>query len=438
MSIVPFSTPERLSQFGAPSVWLEFSPLANACEAVNLGQGFPGWDPPEFVTALGQEMLGQGCYAQYARSAGTQILTQAVARHYGPQLRKTIRWDQEVLVTVGCSEAILLAFMGILDPGDEVILLEPAFDIYGGALAMIGGKARYVPLELGVDGKFHLDLQKLEAAITPRTKAFLLNTPHNPTGKVFSADELAEIAKLLKKHPQIIVISDEVYEHLVYESSVHTPFATLPGMDDRTLSLYSAGKTFSITGWKIGWVIGPETLVRRLQICQQWVVFSVATPLQAAVAHCLDIAPKSYQGCSSYYQWLQQDYQTKRNFLMDGLTTAGLTPIKPEGSFFIPVDLSQVPPQFAMDPPRGYQDFIKLRGIPMDPITEQRLDYNFCRHLSLRQRVTPIPFSAFSDPALGRETSRKNLPQTPLARFAFCKPLEQLAEAGRRLALTTI
>lgn len=428
-----FSSPRRFEQFGSPSVWLEFSPLATACDAVNLGQGFPGWDPPEFVTGFGQDMLGKGEYAQYARSAGSQILARSIATHYGPRLGKTLRWDRDIIVTVGCSEAIFLCLMALLDPGDEVLLLEPAFDIYGGAIAMMGGKAAYVPLTLGADAQFHLDYAALEASITPHTKALILNTPHNPTGKVFSKDELQSLGLILKKHPQIVVISDEVYEHLVYDEAKHIPFATIPGMAERTLSLYSAGKTFSITGWKIGWVIGPEVLIKRLQIAQQWVVFSVATPLQAAVAHCLDAAPQPYQGFSNFYDWLKNDYQIRRDVLWNGLTQAGLASIKPSGSFFIPVDLSNVPKRFSTDALGDYPRFATSHQIAYDPETLERLDYNFCRQLSRLHKVTPIPLSAFSDPSKTSHSLQTIDTQPPMARFAFCKPLDQLAVASKRL-----
>lgn len=426
-SVSPFqSLPQRLLQFGAPSVWLEFSPLAQSTQAINLGQGFPGWDPPEFVTQIAQEMIAKGTYAQYARSAALPLLAEKIAFHYRERLGRQIQWQDEVVVSVGCSEAILLAFLALLDPEDEVILLEPSFDIYRASVAMIGAKAVGVPL-LFNGQNFNVDLSALHKAITPRTKALVLNTPHNPTGKVFSYDELSAIAELLKKHPQITVISDEVYEHLVFDDKEHLSIARLPGMGERTITLYSAGKTFSVTGWKIGWAIGPRVLIQRMQICQQWVVFSVATPLQAAVAHCLDFALNPYQGESSYYRWLQKDYESKRLRLLTHLIHAGLSPLKPEGSFFITVPLTSLPESFSTELPLGYQKRVKDQHIAIDESTLHHPDYNFCRSLTVGHRVTAIPYSAFYDP-------HRTYSTPPLARFAFCKPQDQLDEAGSRLS----
>jgi kynurenine--oxoglutarate transaminase/cysteine-S-conjugate beta-lyase/glutamine--phenylpyruvate transaminase len=419
--------PKRLMQFGAPSVWLEFSPLAQCFKAINLGQGFPGWNPPEFVTEFAREMMGQGAYAQYARSAALPILAEKIASHYESRLGRKISWQDEVVVTVGCSEAILLAFLALVNPEDEVILLEPSFDIYRASLAMIGAKAVGVPLQFK-DGVFNVDLGLIQKSITPRTKALVLNTPHNPTGKVFSADELVAIADILKDHPQVTVVSDEVYEHLVFDGKRHVSIASIPGMNHRTLALYSAGKTFSVTGWKIGWAIGPKELIQRLQICQQWVVFSVATPLQAAVAHCLDFARRPYKGEASYYEWLQKDYDAKRIKLFNHLERAGLKPLKPEGSFFITTPLTELPQHFSLRLPKGYQDLVDQKHISIDLDTLHHDDYNFCRSLTLSQQVTAIPYSAFFDPK-----QKKTLP--PLARFAFCKPDEQIDEAGKRLAI---
>ena len=418
--------PQRLMQFGAPSVWLEFSPLAQSTKAINLGQGFPGWDPPEFVTHIAQEMVGKGAYAQYARSAALALLAEKIAFHYRERLGRQIHWQDEVVVSVGCSEALLLAFLALVDPEDEVILLEPSFDIYRGSLSMIGAKAVGVPLCFN-GREFQVDVGSVQKAITSRTKALVLNTPHNPTGKVFSRDELTALAELLKKYPQITVISDEVYEHLVFDEKKHLSIASLPGMKTRTVTLYSAGKTFSVTGWKIGWAIGPRELIQRMQICQQWVVFSVATPLQAAVAHCLDFAMKPYNGELTYYHWLQKDYDAKRLSLMSHLRCAGFSPLTSEGSFFISVPLTSLPDSFSSALPNGYQQWVNEHQISIDVSTLHHPDYNFCRSLTLVHRVAAIPYSAFYPPTQGFSTP-------PLARFAFCKPQDQLDEAGLRLS----
>jgi aspartate/methionine/tyrosine aminotransferase len=294
----------------------------------------------------------------------------------------------EITVTSGCTEAIAAALLGLLEPGDEVVLLEPYYDSYRACVAMAGAVPRFVRLR---PPWFRLEPDALERAVTPRTRAILVNSPHNPTGHVFSRDELENIARVCVAH-DLIAISDEVYERLVYDGT-HTHIASLPGMGERTVTLSSLGKTFSLTGWKIGWAIAPPALTAAVRAAHQFLTFATATPLQHAAVAALD-AP------ASYYEELLRDYRQRRDLLVDGLRAAGLKTIAPEGSYFAIADCTSV----------GFDD-----------------DVAFCRHLIERVGVAAIPVSAFiRDP--DRDGGRH------LVRFAFCKRDETLRAGIDRLA----
>ena len=419
----------RLDSFGDASVWLEFSPLANATNSVNLGQGFPGWQPPDFIKKAAQTAISDPNYFQYARSAGQPHLCQEIARQYSRSHHRSIDPNREILTTVGASEALLIAIMAYVNPGDEVILIEPFFDIYEGAVKMAGGVPVHLPLrnqeKMESAQDFYLDLDELKALLTTKTKALILNSPHNPTGKVFTTDEYKGIGEALAHHPQVVVISDEVYEHLVYDGHTHVPFATTEGMEDRTISIYSAGKTFSATGWKVGWVIAPSHLMNPMQVTQQWVVFAVANPLQEAVALCLEEALKPYQNFENYFAYLADSYEKKRNLLMAGLESSGFRPLKPMGSFFI-IGSSDGADFQREQPPTGFFDLVESNGIMVDKSTLGDPSYNYCRHLSLNKGVTAIPTTAFYS------SPHKNLGYSQI-RFAFCKDDRDLNEAIARL-----
>ena len=272
----------------------------------------------------------------------------------------------------------------LVDPGDEAVLISPAFDIYAAQVAMAGGTAKYVPLRL-VGGKWVLDMKELRAAFSTRTRVFLLNTPQNPTGKVFSRSELLEIAKVLADFPAVVAVSDEVYEHLVYDGAQMERLATVAGMEDRTITISSSGKTFSCTGWKLGWAVGPAHLIRGLILTNQWVQFSVSTPTQAAVAAALDAAELPCEGHASYYAWLLSRYAEKRAVMVAGLQAAGLNPAIPEGGFFVIADTS------AVTVPAPYMA-LSTKAAPV-----MRRDWAFCRFLTEQVKVAAIPPSAFYD-----------------------------------------
>ena len=408
------STATRLKGFDAPTVWSEFTPLSQQHKSVNLGQGFPDWETPDFV----KQALVDAIHAnanQYSRSAGDLALCEALAKHYGPLVGREINAATEVTISVGASEGIFAIMQSMLNEGDEVVTLEPTFDIYPAAVQMAGGVSRTVPLELNRNTKkWELDLNKLEQAITPKTKLLLINTPHNPTGKVFDRSELNEIAGILNRHPHVTCITDEVYEKLVYDGKEHIRLSSLPGMWDRVLTVSSCGKTFSATGWKVGWMYGAAHLVKPIVLANQWIQYCVSSPTQRALANILPVADQPYQGFKSYYDFVCDQYCKKRNDLGESLRLANIEPFMPEGGFFIMADTSkfQVPQKFLDQPgPTGET-----------PVTR---DWGFARWLTVEGGITPIPPSAFYT----LETRNK---AANLARFAFCKTDALLAEAKTR------
>jgi len=424
------NTPQRVRTFDRPSVWLEFSPLSQVSGSINLGQGFPDCSPPDFIQEAAAKSVVGGDFSKYARSAGHPHLVKAIAEQYRNSLNREFDPNKGVLVTVGASEALFLSIMAFVDRGDEVIVIEPAFDLYYGVLAMAGAHVKPISLipnkEFIDDAKdLVLDWNTLEKQLTKDTKAIIINTPHNPTGKVFSKEELTRLADLLGRYPDCLIISDEVYEHLVYDGKKHLSIASLEGMFERTLSIFSAGKTFSITGWKVGWIIGPQPLIKRLQLTQQWVVFSVSTPHQEAVAIGLSQAQLPYKGHKSYYDWLREDYEKKRNLLYNGLLKAGLNPIKPEGSFFILSDILKENPISASNL-QQIKTWNSEHKISVDENTYDLFDYNFCRGLSINKKVTSIPVSAFY-------TDENKSKAARWARFAFCKENPIIEQAIKNL-----
>ena len=370
-----------------PTIFAQMSALALRTGALNLGQGFPDVDGPPAVLDAASRALHEGAN-QYAPGLGIASLRQAVAahqrRHYGIDLDP----DTQVAVTTGCTEGIAAALLGLVDPGDEVILLEPAYDSYPAMLQMAGAVRRPVTLRWP---DFRLDLDELRAAVTPRTRFVLLNSPHNPTGTVLSRPELDAVAALAIEH-DLVVITDEVYEHLVFDDLEHVPLSTLPGMAERTLTLSSVGKSFSLTGWKVGWATGPADLVAALVSAKQWLTYTSGAPLQPAVALALDEH-------DDFPRTLARDLQERRDLLVAGLRSAGLPTRMPEGTYFAASDVSGL----------GWSDGAE-----------------FCQALPERAGVVAIPLQGFySDPAG---------PGRHLVRWAFCKQPELIGEALERLS----
>ena len=434
MTPTAFQLATRLDGLDKPTVWHEFSPLAVEHNAVNLGQGFPDWDPPTFaMEAMNKSIdpsFGRNAN-QYARSYAHMPLAKILAEDYSVRLNREINPATEIATAVGCTNALFCALQGMIDDGDEVILLEPAFDVYIAQTKMAKGTPKFVPLrtknidsddnqdqKITANEKFVLDFDELEAAITDRTKVLILNTPHNPTGKMFSIEEMEKLAAIINRHPQITVIADEVYEHIVFEpkSSPHISFASLPGMYERTLTLSSSGKTFSATGWKIGWAVGPPHLTGAVTSVQQWVNFSAPTPNQDAIAQCLVKAREPYEGFDNFYKYVAAEYKRKCGLLVDALSEAGFNPIVPNGGFFIMAETHKI------DFPASYLEE-KTIAMPCDPMPR---DWAMSRWLTKEVGVTAIPPSAFYD--------KKNIYLAKdLLRFAYCKGDGTILEAHDRL-----
>ncbi|AEI67275.1 aminotransferase class I/II-fold pyridoxal phosphate-dependent enzyme [Corallococcus macrosporus] len=382
---------QRVTRF-ATTVFSEFSALAARHGAVNLGQGFPDFDGPDAIKEAARRAIRDGGN-QYAMGAGARELRVAIAEHSARFYGQTVDPDTMVTVTSGATEAILDTLLGLVDPGDEVVAFEPFYDSYDANIAFVGATARFVPLRPPDAGhaQWWFDRDEVRAAFGPRTRLLILNTPHNPTGKVFTREELGFLAELCAEF-DVKVLSDEVYEHIVFEPARHLRPATLPGLAERTVTVSSGGKTFSLTGWKVGWVIAPPALRDAVQRAHQFVTFATAAPLQAAMAEALRLP-------DAYFAELASSYAAKRGRLLTGLREAGLTPFAPEGSYFILADITR----------QGFAD-----------------DVAFCRHLVSEVGVAAIPPSVFYSP------EHRPLGQG-LARFAFCKTEAVLDEAVRRL-----
>jgi N-succinyldiaminopimelate aminotransferase len=361
----------RIAGLGT-TIFAEMSALAARTGAVNLGQGFPDTDGPDAVIDRAVEALRSG-RNQYAPGHGVPELRLAVAEHQRRFYGLEVDPDTQVAVTTGATEAIAAALLGLVDPGDEVIVLEPYYDSYVAMLQMAGAVRRPVTLRAP---DFRLPLDELRSAVTPRTTAILLNTPHNPTGSVLRRDELDAVAEIAIEH-DLVVITDEVYEHLTFDGLPHVPIATLPGMAERTLTISSGGKSFSFTGWKIGWATGPAPLVAALTGVKQFLTYTSGSPLQPAIAHAL--------GAADTY------------LLCDGLAALGLEVFVPEGTYFATTDIR----------PLGFDSGL-----------------DFCRQLPERAGVVAIPHEVFWD---DKDAGR------PLVRWAFCKRPEVIAEGLRRL-----
>ncbi len=379
----------RIESFGT-TVFTVWTNLAKKYEAINLGQGFPDFDPPPFVLEAGRQAFDG--YQQYAPLAGMPHLLEVIAKQTSQEWGREIDPRREITMTVGATQGIYLTIQALVDPGDEVLLIEPFYDSYPASVIMAGGIPTYVPLRPTEEKKWALDFDELKKAITPKTRLLILNTPNNPTGKVFSLEELQKLAEIVLEH-DLLVLADEVYDKLVFEGKHHS-IATLPDMWERTVSLYSVGKTFSVTGWKIGWAIAHPELTHALQMAHQWIPFSIATPLQNAVASIIEQSQHN-----GYYDELRRSYRAKRDFFVDALRSVGLDPFVPEGTYFILANTE------------GWNT---------------KDDEEFCRLLISEYRVAAIPPSAFYSP------EHKHL-AAHFARFAFCKRDEILEESARRL-----
>lgn len=373
------------------TVFAEMSALATRLGAVNLGQGFPDEDGPPAMLTAAQNAIAEGVN-QYPPGLGIPSLRQAIAdqrrRRYGTEYDP----DTEVLVTVGATEAIAASVLGLVEPGSDILLIEPFYDSYSPVIAMAGCRRRAVPLRH--DGRsFAIDLEALRAAVTPDTRAVIVNSPHNPTGMIAGDDELRGLAEFAVA-ADLLVITDEVYEHLVFDGKVHRPLANYPGMAERTITISGAGKMFNATGWKVGWACGPEDLIAGVRAAKQYLSYVSGAPFQPAVAEALATQ-------DAWVDALCASYQARRDRLGAALTDIGFDVYDSSGTYFLCVD-----PR-----PLGYDD-----------------STTFCAELPEKVGVAAIPMSAFCDAAAPHADEWKHL-----VRFAFCKRDETLDEAIRRL-----
>ncbi|MFH8250347.1 aminotransferase class I/II-fold pyridoxal phosphate-dependent enzyme [Microbacterium sp. B2969] len=371
-----------------PTIFAEMSALAAQTGALNLGQGFPDEDGPDEVLEAARSAISRGVN-QYPPGRGIPDLLSAVAEHQHRFYGLTLDPAREVLVTAGATEALAATLLALVDgPDDEVVVFEPHYDSYAAVVALSGARLVTVPLRWP---DFQPDLDRLRDAVTDRTRIILLNDPHNPTGAVFDAEVRREIVALAERHDAFIV-TDEVYEHLVF-GEPHVPIATLPGAWDRTVSLSSGGKTFSTTGWKIGWATGPADLIDAVLAVKQWLTYVNGAPFQPAIAAGLRLP-------DAYFAGVADALRAKRDLLGEGLRAAGFEVSVPSGSYFTVVDAA----------PLGATDAAE-----------------FCRALPHRAGVVAIPLTAFASP-------ERRAQYATLVRFAACKRVEVLQEAASRLS----
>lgn len=384
------SVAKRLQPFGV-TIFTEMTELARRHDAINLGQGYPDWEGAARVKEAAIESISSGDHDQYPPSPGVPELRAAIARRYSPRLGQDIDPDTDVTVTCGCTEALAASFLGLLDPGDEVVLIEPFYDSYPANAAMAGAVPRFVTLE---PPDFSLDPDRLASVVGPATRVIVINNPHNPTGRVYGRSELQAIADLAMEF-DCVVIADEVYEEMTYDGREHVSIATLDGMWDRTLTLSSLGKTYSLTGWKLGWALGPDHLTRAMRSAHQFLTFTTPTPVQLGAVAAMGVD-------DGFYEAMRLGYQAKRDLLVAGLSEVGFEVYVPEGTYFLMADHTQFG-----------------RGT----------DTEFCRWLAEEARVVAIPPSVFySKPARGQD----------MVRFAFCKQEGTLAEAVGRLGILSV
>lgn len=373
----------------AESIFGGMSRIATETNSINLGQGFPDTDGPDELKLAAIKAIESGVGNQYPPAHGQPALRAAIASHQKRFYSIDINPDTEVVVTTGASEAIAATLLALVESGDEVLIFDPAFDVYRAAIDLAGAKVVAVPFAESPQSGLRPDTQKLAESVTPRTKVLLMNSPHNPTGIVFTPDEMEAIAEVARAN-NLIVISDEAYEHLWFDNSEHIPFASLPGMFERTVTIGSGGKCFSFTGWKVGWATGPAHLIAAVRAVRQHLSYVSGGPFQLAFAEGLALP-------DSYFTNFRLELQEKRDHLSAGLRAIGFDPLTTQGTYFLTTDISAL----------GYTDGLA-----------------FCQMLPREIGVAAIPFQVFTEGGKGF---------TNYVRWAFCKKPETLNEALSRL-----
>jgi len=411
--LLPFSNRLREGRALDEDVWSIYNAANLPADCINLGQGYMNFAPPQWVRDAADKALQTIAANHYSHPKGRIRLREAIRNHYGPLLQRSLDIDSEVLVTSGANEGQYSVFTAFLDDGDEVIMFEPYFDQYLPSVVFNGGKPVFVPLHppseiksTTTSNEWKIDFEELRRAITPRTKMIIVNTPHNPVGKVFTREELEHIASLATEF-NLMVMSDEVYDCLVFDGKEHVRFATLPGMWDRTVTVYSAGKAFAATGWRVGWLIGPAWIIAPTLAATTRIVFCTNSPMQEAVAGGLEQAPGR-----NFFEVQRNEYEERRNVLLAAFDRLGMKYTLPQGSYFALLDISSV------TWPDDYPFPKSLDG--------RGRDFRACWFIAVELGVSSIPVSEFYCEA-HREIGER------FARFAFCKDLETLKKAGERL-----
>ncbi|KAA1466232.1 PLP-dependent transferase [Dentipellis sp. KUC8613] len=412
-ALIPFSLRLKEGRALAQDVWSIFNAANLPSDCINLGQGYMNFAPPQWVKKAAEEALNDVGANHYSHPKGRPRLRQAIKNQYGSQFNRELNTETEILVTSGANEGMYAVLVAFLEEGDEVIMFEPFFDQYLPSVTFNGGKPVYVPLHPPAHSKekqtgndWKIDFDELRRAITHRTKIIIINTPHNPIGKVFTKSELEQIAVLAEEF-NLLVMADEVYDCLLYDNEEHVRFATLPGMWDRTVTVGSAGKSFAATGWRVGWLIGPESIIRPTLAATTRIVFCTNSPLQEAVAAGLEQANSHH-----FFETQTKEYEERRNVLIKAFDRLGAKYTLPQGSYFILLDISDI--EWPEDYP--FPDSVLGRG----------RDFKACWFIAMEVGVSSIPVSEFyceEHTGIGEK----------FARFAFCKDIETLKTAGNRL-----
>ncbi|KAI8518514.1 Kynurenine--oxoglutarate transaminase 3 [Branchiostoma belcheri] len=414
MSSQKFANPPKRLDGIDKNVWVEFVQLVLDTKAVNLGQGFPDFFPPDYVTkGLVDAAQNSGPLTnQYTRGFGHPRLIAAISKVYHKFLGRELDPAKEVLITVGAYGSLFCSIMGLVEHGDEVIIIEPYFDCYEPMVKMAGGTPVFIPLRLKDSGSnvlssadFYLDPAELASKFTSKTKAIVVNTPNNPLGKVYRREELQMIADLCIKH-DVVCISDEVYEHMTYNNTEHVRMATLPGMWERTITIGSAGKTFSVTGWKLGWSLGPSYLLKHLQTVHQNCIYTCPTPIQEAVARGFELEFSRMNSEECYFKALAEELKPKRDNMARILTEVGFKPVIPEGGYFMLAEISNMKVDLSSEDP------------------DQPYDYKFVKWMTKNKGLATIPNSAFYS------ADHKPLAEK-FIRFCFIKEDSTLAQAEK-------
>ena len=387
-----------------PNLFAAFTALANEHQAINLGQGFPTFGTPQFVIDNVAKAVNNQPFNQYSRPGGHLQLNQTLATHYTPEFNQKLDPISNICTFTGAQGGLFNTIQSFLNPGDEICTIEPYFDAYKKAADVVGAVTIGVPLRLPstatTASDYKIDIDELRATLTPKTKMLMLNTPHNPTGKVFDMQELQDIADVVRDFPNLLVVSDEVYEYSTFQPKTHARFANIKDMWERTISLYSAGKTFSCTGWRIGYAIGPDELIKPLIAAQGVLSFCAATPLEIAVGYSMEDAKEN-----NYFNTFSNDLKRKQQLFIDVIQDSPLRPIAADGGYFVMCDTSE---------------------LKVDRVENESRDFTVAKMLTERYGVTGIPTSPFYD------VQNQHLSDNVI-RFCFARKDEELEEAGRRL-----